>query len=65
MEDALTQILISLSTKFPWVLAIYGAATSFYTAFCFISTLTKTDKDDKIAAKLRVFFSLPVNKDKK
>ena len=65
MEEGLTEILIYLSTKFPWVLAVYGAATSLYTAFCFVTTLTKTDKDDKLAAKLRVFFSLPVNKDKK
>lgn len=62
MEQALIDILQSLASKFPWVIAVYSGLTGLYMIFCAIASFTKTDKDDKIADKLKVFFSIPLKK---
>jgi len=62
MEQALVEVLQYLAAKFPWVIAVYSGLSGLYMAFCAIATLTKTDKDDKLADKLKVFFSLPIGK---
>lgn len=56
------QLLKEVTDKFPMAATIYLGLSGLYMAFCAVATLTKTDEDDKIAAKLRRFFSLPIKK---
>ena len=58
MEQAIQEGLAYVVGKFPIALAAYLVLSACYQAFCFVATLTKTTKDDKIADKLKVFFSL-------
>lgn len=62
MEEQVVQILNFLMEKFPIAMTIYMIASGLYIIFCAVAALTKTDKDDKLAEKLKVFFSLPVKK---
>lgn len=62
MEDAIVQIMQTLLDKFPKAVIVYTALTGAYWIFCAIAAATKTDKDDKLAAKLKIFFSLPTKK---
>lgn len=55
-------LLQELFAKFPWAVAVYSGLTGAYMIFCAVASFTKTDKDDKIADKLKRFFSLPVKK---
>lgn len=62
MEQAILELYNAVIAKFPIVASIYLVLSAFYGVFCAIATITKTDKDDKIADKIKVFFSLPVKK---
>lgn len=62
MEDSLLQIYNFAVGKFPIVASIYGILSGLYITFCAVAAMTATDKDDKIATKLKMFFSLPNNK---
>ncbi len=62
MEQALLDLFNAVIAKFPIVASIYVILTACYGVFCAIAAFTKTDRDDKIADKIRVFFSLPVKK---
>lgn len=62
MEDMVQEFLTLASTKYTWAAAAYGALTGAYMIFCAVAAFTKTDADDKIAARLKRFFSLPTKK---
>lgn len=61
MEEFLTQALVALSVKFPFVIGGYIALTGLYTFVCFIASLTSSPKDDEFLGRLKRFFSLPVS----
>lgn len=61
-EQAAQSFLTALVEKFPIALTIYLVLSAAYQLFCAVAALTKTDKDDKVASWLKVFFSLPVKK---
>ena len=56
MEDAIKE----LATKFPWFVGVYGGLTGAYMIFCAVASFTVTKEDDKIADKLKRFFSMKV-----
>lgn len=62
MEESIIKGIEYLVTNYPKALLVYGALTALYPLACFIATFTKTDKDDKILDKIKVFFSIPVKK---
>lgn len=62
MDNLVTQGLTYATTHYPMALAAYGILSGVYMTFCAVAAITKTDKDDKFAAKIKVFFSLPVDK---
>lgn len=57
-EGAAQAFLLALMDKVPIALTVYLVLSAAYNLFCVIAALTKTDKDDKIASFLKVFFSL-------
>lgn len=56
------ELIQELVNKFPMALTIYMFLSGAYMIFCAVASFTKTDKDDKIAEKLKRFFSLPIPK---
>lgn len=50
--------IIELISNYPLASAIYGGLTGLYMLFCAVASLTKNQSDDKIADKLKRFFSL-------
>lgn len=62
MEESIQQVLTVLVSKFPMAMLGYMVLSGAYTIFCAVAAFTKTDKDDAIANRLKLFFSLPVKK---
>ena len=61
MEAALIEVLKTVVTKYPKAMGGFLALSAVYQVFCFVASMTKTDQDDKIADRIKRFFSLPVN----
>lgn len=55
-------LLKEVTDKFPMAATIYLGLSGLYMVFCAVASFTKTQEDDKIADKLRRFFSLPIKK---
>lgn len=56
------QFISELLAKYPVAVNVYLGLTGVYMIFCAVASFTKTDADDKIADKIKRFFSLPVKK---
>lgn len=56
------QFMQELMGKFPILVTVYMGLTGLYMIFCAVASCTKTKEDDKIADKLKRFFSLPLKK---
>lgn len=55
-------VLIDYALNNPKILTAYTGLTGAYVAFCAIASFTKSKKDDKVADKLRRFFSIAPKK---
>lgn len=62
METLLQDVLVQLVMKYPLAATLYAGVTGAFAVFCTVATFTKTDKDDKLADKMRRLFSLPTKK---
>lgn len=62
MDTVVVESVTYVTTHYPVALAVYGILSGVYMTFCAVAAFTKTDADDKWAAKLKVFFSLPAGK---
>ena len=58
MEDLIKEI----TTQFTKAATVYLGLSGLYMVFCAVAAFTKTQEDDKIADKLKRFFSLPIKK---
>lgn len=58
MEELIPQ-LIQQVFAIPAMSKVLLGVTGLYMVFCAIASFTKTKEDDKVADKLRRFFSLP------
>lgn len=58
----MTDLILSTIVQNPKVATVYAGLTGAYVVFCATAALTKNTKDDKVADKLRRFFSLKPKK---